>query len=144
MKVLFIILSLAIFDHGCDNCKIDQDNLSIEYSAMSRGSYKQITINKSTISIIKQRNTKPIIKECDEAYWQKITDLIKTIDIENISKLEAPSQKRLYDGAAIANLIITYNGTEYESASFDHGNPPKELEPIVKEILSVSENIEKQ
>ncbi|MFH4963578.1 hypothetical protein V8G69_01120 [Gaetbulibacter sp. M235] len=144
MKVLFIVLSLLIFDQGCINSKIDQDNLSIEYSAMSRGSYKLIILNKKTISIINKRNAKPIIKECNEKYWHTIMDLVKNIDLENISKLEAPTQKRLYDGAAIANLTITYNGTDYESASFDHGNPPKEIELIVKEILSVSENIEKQ
>jgi len=142
MKALFIVLSLLVFDQGCKNSKIDQDNLTIEYSAMSRGSYKLITINKNTISITNQRNAKPIVKECKEAYWNKIMDLIKAIDIENISKLEAPTQKRFYDGAAIANLTIAYNGTDYESASFDHGNPPKELEPIVKEILSLIENIE--
>ena len=64
------------------------------------------------------------------------------MDIEQIPNLKAPTENRFFDGAAIANLKISYKGTIYESASFDHGNPPKEIEPLVKEILSISENIE--
>ncbi len=113
-----------------------------EYSTVSRGTYKLITINKKQISIISKRDATPIIKRCSELEWGKLIDAVKTLNIENISNLKAPSEKRLFDGALIANLTIQYNGETYESASFDHGNPPAEIERIVKEILSISENIE--
>jgi hypothetical protein len=142
MKLLMLLISLVIFDNGCSQSKINQDTLSLEYSAITRGSYKLISVNKKEISVINKRNGNPIIKDCNETNWNNLMDAIKSIDIENISNLEAPTQKRLFDGAAIGNLKIYYNGTVYESASFDHGNPPKELEILVKEILSISENID--
>jgi hypothetical protein len=142
MKVLMLLFSLVIFENGCSQSKINQDTLLIEYSALSRGSYKLISVNKKEVSVINKREGKPIIQACNKTNWNNLMDALKTINIENISQLEAPSQKRLFDGAAIGNLKITYNGTVYESNSFDHGNPPKELEILVKEILSISESID--
>ncbi|WP_339916010.1 META domain-containing protein [Yeosuana marina] len=117
-------------------------NIAFEYSALSRGFYKLITINKKEITVINKRNTKPIIKTCSDNAWENIINTLKTVDLENIPNLKAPTENRFFDGAAIANLKITINGTTYETASFDHGHPPKEIEPLVKEILSISENIE--
>jgi hypothetical protein len=67
---------------------------------------------------------------------------LKPVNVENIPNLKAPSEKRFYDGAAIATLSIVYNGETYTTPSFDHGNPPNEIAELVKEILSISENIE--
>jgi len=142
MRVLIFLLSLVIFEKGCSEPKINQDSLSIEYSTLSKGSYRLITINKKDISVINKRDAKPIIKACGEKDWDNLIYALKPVDIENLPNLKAPTQKRLFDGAAIASLVITYNGNTYKSASFDHGNPPKEIESIVKEILSISENIE--
>ncbi|MGZ0015913.1 META domain-containing protein [Yeosuana sp. AK3] len=122
--------------------KQEQANVTFEYSALSRGSYTHISINKKEVSVIHKRDSKPAVQPCSESDWNILIEALKPVTIENLEHLEAPSQKRLYDGAAIANLTILYNGTAYKSASFDHGNPPKEIEILVKEILSVSENID--
>ena len=113
-----------------------------EYSTISRGVYKLISINKKQVSVVNKRDVLPIIKTSSLQEWGKLIDAIKTVDVENISNLKAPSDRRLFDGALIAKLIIYYDDEKYESASFDHGNPPKEIETIVKEILSISQNIE--
>ncbi len=118
------------------------NNYTFEYSAISRGFYKLITITKKEITVINKRNSKPIIKICSDSNWENLINSLKTVDIKNIPNLKAPTENRFFDGAAIANLKITYNGTTYETASFDHGHPPKEIESLVKEILSISENIE--
>lgn len=122
--------------------KQDQASVTFEYSALSRGTYTNISISKKEISVINKRDSEPIIQPCSETFWNNLLEALKLVSIENLEHLEAPSQKRLYDGAAIANLTIIHNGIVYKSASFDHGNPPKEIEPLVKEILSVSENID--
>lgn len=113
-----------------------------EYSTISRGVYKLISINKKQVSVVNKRDVLPIIKTSNPKEWGKLLEAIKTVDVENISNLKAPSDRRLFDGALIAKLIIYYDDEKYESASFDHGNPPKEIETLVKEILSISENIE--
>jgi hypothetical protein len=142
MKIIMILLSLITLDKGCSTSKINQDVISIEYSAHSRGTYISININKNLISVINKRATKPETKPCSEIQWKTLINLLKKVDIEQIPNLKAPTENRFFDGAAIASLKITYKGTVYESASFDHGNPPKEIELLVKEILSISENIE--
>lgn len=122
--------------------KEDNVNVSFEYSAISRGTYKLIKINQKSISSTTTQKGKPNNKACNKADWQKLIKAFKTFEVKNISNLKAPSKDRLFDGAATANLKITYNNKVYESQSFDHGNPPKEITTLVKEILSISENIE--
>lgn len=118
------------------------DNLNIEYTASSRGTYKQIIINKKTISTITKRGGKPIVKNCSSNDWNRIIKNLKPVEVANISELEPPSKDFQFDGAAITRLKITKDGKDYETQSFDHGNPPKEITELVKEILSISENIE--
>ncbi|WP_295982933.1 META domain-containing protein [uncultured Algibacter sp.] len=114
----------------------------IEYTAASRGSYQQININNQTVSIISKRGGSAKAKTCSEADWEKLITLINTIEIEKITELEAPSKRFQFDGAAIARLTIKHKDSTYETNSFDHGNPPKEISVLVKEILSIGENIE--
>lgn len=119
-----------------------KSTLSFEYSAISRGSYKHVKINKDTIHFSKKRNSSSLKTPCDAAYWNTLTKLYDNVDLKSIPNLEAPSKAFQYDGAAIAHLKITSNGKTYESAPFDHGNPPKEIAALVKAILSSAENIE--
>jgi hypothetical protein len=58
------------------------------------------------------------------------------LDLDLLSQLKAPTEKRLFDGAAIANLKITKQGKTFESQSFDHGYPPAEIEKVVNKMLS--------
>jgi len=118
------------------------DNFIIEYTALSRGLNHMIEIVNKTISIQKDSDSKPKTKNCSNEEWTKIVSLFKLINLNSLSTLEAPTEARFYDGAAIANLKITYEGEIFETAGFDHGNPPKEIEALVKEILSISENID--
>ncbi|HEY5687085.1 MAG TPA: META domain-containing protein [Yeosuana sp.] len=122
--------------------KLQVKPVMFEYSTISRGVYKLISINKKQVSVVNKRDDDPVIKVCSAQEWEQLIDAIKTVDVDNISDLKAPSDRRFFDGALMAKLIIYSDDKKYESASFDHGNPPKEIETIVKEILSISENIE--
>ncbi|MDO7171024.1 hypothetical protein [Mariniflexile sp. AS56] len=142
MKILFFIITLFTINNGCAQQHINQDSITVEYSAMSRGLYKVIKINKKTITYASLREVAPIIKLCDDTNWDYILQALKQINIENLPNLKAPSENRLFDGAAIGKLKITYEGKTYETPSFDHGNPHHEIAELVKEMLSISENIE--
>lgn len=142
MKILYLLFFLVPLKQ-CNTVQIkNQDTAIIEYEAHSRGYYQHIVITKNQISISKQRTQSAIVKKSNEDTWKTFTDILKKIDIENIQNLKAPSENRFFDGAAIANLKITIDGKTYETPSFDHGNPPKEIAQLVKEMLSISENIE--
>lgn len=142
MKVILILLNFIVFNKSCTQCKINQDTVSFEYSAMSRGQFLEIKVNKKTTSIKKNRNDAAISKPTEEKKWETLLNALKSVTIENIQNLKAPSENRFFDGAAIGHLKITYKGKTYESQSFDHGNPHEEIAQLVKEMLSLSENIE--
>lgn len=142
MKFLIVLLSIILIDTGCSASKINQEAISMEYSIRSRRTFKHISVNKKNISTQNHSGEAPLIEPCSKTDWENIIKVLKSVDIENIPNLKAPSEKRFYDGAAIAHLKIIYEGKTYESQSFDHGNPPKNIAELVKEILSISENVE--
>ncbi|MFV0540840.1 MAG: hypothetical protein ACK5MZ_06340 [Aestuariibaculum sp.] len=135
--ILFLILSL---NKGCSQETINFDTITIEYSAVSRRVQQNIKINNKTISV-KNGQNKDVLKT-NKTNWNSLVATLQEIDIKAISYLKAPSEKRFFDGAAIANLTITYQDSVYKTSSFDHGNPPQEIAGLVKEILSISKNIE--
>ena len=158
MKILFSILALLFMTKECDQKKLDKQSnktevtsdqetskqqeqeYSIKYSAISRGIFKEITINNDTISVQKSRNEKPEIQPCKDDLWREMLVNIERIDLESLEKLEAPTGKRLYDGAAHATLKITVDGKTYSTTSFDHGFPPKEIEGICDILIKLIEN----
>ncbi|WP_378186106.1 DUF4377 domain-containing protein [Aquimarina sp. W85] len=123
----------------------DQQPITVAYEAISRGFYLATSITKETIMTTRDQNRKETVsKECSKETWNKILSLIKPIDIKAINALQAPSGKRLFDGAAHAQLKIISIDTSYTSASFDHGEPPAQLKSLVNHILSLGESVEKE
>ena len=86
--------------------------------------------------VTKMRDDKPIVFRLSIADRKSLNIAIQELDLESLLQLKAPTDKRLFDGAAIANLKITKQGKRYESQSFDHGYPPAEIEKIVNKMLS--------
>lgn len=119
-----------------------EQTTKLEYSAISRGFFKHIKINAKSITIQNKPDGKPVVIECSEVQWLKLTSLLNNISFDGISNLTPPTKKRLYDGAAIAKLKVTKNGQTVTTPSFDHGSPNKEIANLVKEILSIAENVE--
>ncbi|WP_081956200.1 META domain-containing protein [Jejuia pallidilutea] len=121
---------------------IEENHLSFEYSASSRGNYKHIKIDKTHIKLSKKRAGKSLKRSIDSKHWETLVKLSEAIEIKSINNLKAPSKKFQFDGAPLAHLKITLNGQTYTSAPFDHKNPPEDIAELVKEILSIAENIE--
>ena len=143
MKFVFIFLSFLITENRCCNSsKINQEALAFQYSAVSRGLFQNITIDKKQIKIISARGEKAVEKPCPDKIWQTLLNTLDSINIKSLENLKAPSERRFYDAAAHASLSIIYEGETYKTPSFDHGNPPEPIANLVKAIKSVSENIE--
>jgi hypothetical protein len=62
------------------------------------------------------------------------------MELDSLPKLKAPTEKRFYDGAPIANFKITFQDKTYETPSFDHGFPPKEIKKFVNKINSFAKH----
>jgi len=140
MKILTAFLLILFLGKGCDGVTAqDMKTTVIEYTASSRGFYQKITINNKTITVSKDRkgNDKSILLKIDTSDWDELVSYFKEVQLNNMSEIKAPTEKRLYDGAAVANLKITFNEKNYETASFDHGFPPKEIKQLVDKVNSL-------
>ena len=114
----------------------------LEYSAISRGFHKHISIAKNHLTIINNNRSVVTNKVIDQTEYLRLLEIIRKIDIKTISELQPPSKDHQFDGAALAHLSITQKKTTYQTQSFDHGKPPSEIADLVKEMLSLAENIE--
>ena len=124
----------------CKNCSSQSQNdlkkAEVEYTANTRGYYLKISIKDQMVSISNDRNATGSLvgTKISDADWEELIESFKTIDLKGISALKSPTEKRFYDGAAIANLKIITNGKEYSTMSFDNGFPPVEIEKLVTKI----------
>lgn len=156
MKFLFSILALVFITKECENRKADIDSKKteivnidrsseqekdyiIEYSAVSRGTFKEIKINKTGVSVQKDRNSKPVVTELNNEMREGLINNLEEVDITMLPKLKAPTEKRFYDAAAHATLKITVDGKTYSTSSFDHGFPPEKIKSLCDKILKISE-----
>lgn len=134
-------LILILFASGCP--QEDIQLASVEYQAISRGFYYKAQIVEEAVKVQRTRNEADLERHsCKTSEWKQLKKLVAEIDPEIISELEAPSTKSHYDGAAIASITVEVNGKVYQSNSFDHGNPPKELKALVDYTLKLSERVE--
>ena len=159
MKFLTLLLSVSIFILSC-NCtkkattetkiitetKPEKEALpekqantdKYEYTANTRGFYRKITIQDQTATISNDRNNveKPTVLKLSDSDWNELQGYFKAIDLEKLASYKAPTEKRFYDGAAIADLKVICMKKEYNSVSFDDGFPPLEIEKFVNKINS--------
>ncbi|MDI5896448.1 hypothetical protein [Flavobacterium yafengii] len=139
MKVLSLLFLTIFLGKGCNSAQAQEiSNAVIEYEANTRGFYQKITVKNQMVTVSKDRdgNDKPTPTKISDADWKELVDCFEIMELDSLSKLKAPSEKRFHDGAAIANLKITFKDKTYETTSFDHGFPPKEIKKFVNKINS--------
>jgi hypothetical protein len=136
MRIVSILLLTFFITSSCSSQKkTDMKSTQIEYSALSRGLYKKILVQNKSVSVTNGRDVEAVESKIDAAKWNKIVAEFEKINLDNIPNLKAPTEKRFYDGAAIANLKVTTNGKTYETKGFDNGFPPKEIEKLVNLLV---------
>jgi hypothetical protein len=141
MKLFTMIILSVFLGKSCTSQnKNDIKTATIEYTANTRGFYKKISVQNQMISVSKNRNEveMPAGRKISDSDWKELINCFETLKLEHLATLKAPTEKRFYDGAAIANLKISTKDTVFESASFDHGYPPEEINKIVKKLISIS------
>jgi len=137
---LFTMIFLSIFlGKSCEGqTKNDLKTAVLEYTANTRGFYQKITIQDQMVSISKDRSgtDKPVVTKISEKDWKELVAHFETIKLESLATLKAPTDKRFYDGAAIADLKVTYKDKTYQTEAFDHGYPPEAIKKLVTKINS--------
>lgn len=110
----------------------------LEYEANTRGFFEKITIENRTVTVSADRN-KPnegTVTTLSDSDANTLSKLLKNLDLNALPTYKDPTQKRFYDGAAIANFKVIRDGKEYKTVDFDHQFPPAEIEALVNKIVS--------
>jgi hypothetical protein len=143
MKIITLLFLTLILGKNCQSQNnMDLSTAKIEYTANSRGLYNNTVVENKTISVTKTRDGKPVSNSLTDDQLNTLISEFQKVNLEEIPSLKAPTEKRFHDGAAMANLKITYKGKTYESQTFDNGYPPEKIKNLVNTILSFSKKVE--
>jgi len=140
MRIVSLLSVLAFVLGSCNSQKkaigtnIEMKDIEIQYEANTRGFYNKLVLKNATISSTNDRDGKenPIVQKVSEVDLNALIQELNKVDLENLPNLKAPTEKRFYDGAAIANLKIIYKGNTYQTTDFDHGFPPMQIKRVVE------------
>lgn len=145
MKTITMILLTLLMSKGCSNdAKNDISKAVLQYDAHTRGYHLKVVISNQVATISQARipdSPSEQIKISD-ADWNELVGCFEKINLEELPNLKDPSQKRFYDGAAIAELKVRYQDKNYETKAFDHNNPPAEIQQLVDKIVSLAKPLE--
>lgn len=145
MKAITLILLTLFLGKSCSNeAQNDITNSVIQYSANSRGFHLMIIVVNQKATIMQGRGTENPSKEVaiSDTDWKELVTEFQKVNLEDVPNLKDPTQKRFYDGAAIANLKIRYQDKNYETVNFDNGFPPAAIEKLVNKIVSLAKEKE--
>ncbi|WP_445714443.1 hypothetical protein [Flavobacterium sp.] len=159
MKLVAFFFSLMSFFTSCKCNKMATQNDAIAnnkeselvlqtsnlpklvYQETSRGGFRKISINEGVIYVVSAQGAKPVYWMLKKEDNQKLLDLYKKIALDKINSLKAPTEKRFYDGAPIANISFIIENQTYTSTDFDGGFPPKEIEAFINELILIAEKL---
>ena len=152
MKIIIAILSLILVPKECNKFSSSitelqerQDTITITYEAVSRGFFEEISVSKNSLKLCYDINKKEYkTYDCPKEDWDVCLELLSKIDVDGLSKLEAPTSMRYSDGAPHATLIIKEGGKEIRTNEFDHGHPPEEIKALVEKLLTLKKIASKQ
>lgn len=146
MKTIGMILLTIFLGKSCSNeAQNDINNAVLQYSAHTRGFHLKIIVNNQTATISKGRTPDSMTQtqmKISDSDWKDLITLFEKTNLEAFPTLKDPTQKRFYDGAAIADLKVRYQDKNYETVNFDHGFPPAEIESLVKKIVALADEKE--
>lgn len=127
-----------------DCTQTDQSPVTaISYETFTRGSSTIYKVSPEKLEINSTGlNSSETSMELKEEQWQELLAQLERVEVSKINQLKAPSEARASDAAPHAILSIRKNDTIYKTNSFDHGNAPASIKPLIEAILRLAENVE--
>ena len=144
MKLIWIVIGMVMMS-TCEQRQstFESQIISITYSAMTRGSSFTCKIDEHKIQLVSDGSeTYEKSKEITKKQWLSILDELEAVALDNLDKLDAPSDESATDRARIATLVVHSTTETYESISFDEGNPPKVLSPLINNMLALAQTVD--
>ncbi len=144
MRFVFLfIFSCIVASCGTQKqASMESVDYNFRYESFTRGSRQIIEINSEKTHIESTAKRIDTVISTSKKDWKTLVTEANKIDLSALKTLKAPSEKRMFDGAATATLLVTKANKTYSSASFDHGNPPKEIADLINTITALGEAVE--
>lgn len=139
-KIITLLFSFFVLIGCGPKMTQEVEQSTITYQALSRGFYLNVEIKGNKMTIIRERESLGKDYVLSNTDFKEISRLYQKVKLNDLNSYKAPTEKRFYDGAAIANLTVNYQGKVYNSQGFDHGNPPVEIAEFINKIVSFTEN----
>lgn len=120
----------------------NSDVVKIEFTSLSRGYSKQITITMD--SLFKSANEgrgseiQSMKRKLSSKEWDKLTQALGNISIAEIGDFKSPTMKRTYDGARHSSISITTSKGEITTHQFDDEQPHEKLQKLMNEISKLA------
>ncbi|MFT7899155.1 hypothetical protein VBY74_04135 [Tenacibaculum ascidiaceicola] len=134
LKIITPVVFLLMMNCAAQNKTKEFDKIA--YEAQTRGSMVQLIVEGNNLSY--KTYQKEGTKEVTKGQLEELKAIINELNLEEISNLKAPSEKRITDGALHAEFTIKIADKEYKSITFDAGNPPKELKKLEDFLYKLS------
>lgn len=136
MKYLLILVA-AISLAACK----DLDIQKVEYHTTTMMGKTVLSVTADSVTTSFNGRGKPTHegRTTKSSEWLEVAESINGIEMEGISDLEAPSNKRETDAAAHAKFVVQIGGTTYTSGAFDAGHPHEKLMPLMDAISKIIE-----
>lgn len=106
---------------------------SVELTLSTRGTTKTLTV--SAIRAVVDINGTKQSQKTDPAQWKKLLAQLNALDLSRLHTLESPTDRSAVDAAYSATLRVTTPQRRYETATFDHPNPPKQLIALLQTLV---------
>lgn len=133
MKIVCVLLFFLLIN-SC-NSQNKADIITISYKAITRGGSIEINATSELITYKDLENKKQLKPTSGD--WKNLINLIEEINLSEMENFNPPSEDRYVDAALQATISITVSETTYNSQTFDHGNPPKELKEIIDKLFDI-------
>lgn len=127
MKTPFFISLFLIAFEG-----FSQKIASITLNESTRGFRREITISEK--EYILDENSIIFKKKLSAEDWKEILKICAKIKLEELPNVKSSSKKGGKDAALQANIEVLIGRRKYQSPTFDHDNPPKELVALVNKL----------
>lgn len=114
----------------------NNDVVKIEFSSLSRGYSKQISITKDSLielSNNRSADVRTVRRKISATEWEGLTQSLAAVSVAEMRSLQSPTTKRTFDGARHSTLTVT-TSTGVGVHSFDDEQPHAKLQKLMNEI----------
>tara|TARA_B100001167_G_scaffold191173_1_gene161519 strand:+ start:16550 stop:16975 length:426 start_codon:yes stop_codon:yes gene_type:complete len=139
MNFMNYILGFFMVFFAANGCEEQFNFSSIDYEAASRGVYHHVRVEGNTlISEYARDGSDRITKELTASQVNELNRLAQTFVATTADDIENPSESADRD-AGVPVKVLVVGDTYSRSASFDRGNPPARLAPLVGRLLLLAQ-----